>query len=89
MKCSLDSCESCDQGRRCSASCEITSALFSRLMLHQGDGGHEFRGGVVFPIEQKPAPKPPRMPAPVRRLLWARFLLILLVAVLAAAVQVF
>jgi hypothetical protein len=29
------------------------------------------------------------MPAPVRRLLWARFLLILLVAVLAAAVQVF
>lgn len=53
--------------------------------LFQADGGHAVDNSNTAPLEM-PARQP--MPRAVR-LLWLRFLLILLVAVVAAAAQVF
>lgn len=52
------------------------------LQMHTADGGHDYRGGIAFPIERAPAePRAPLPPDPVRIAVIAASLLALACAV--------
>lgn len=84
----------CDEGRACAAAHESARALLSRLTLQQKDGGETVRDQLTFPLvvdrtEQMPERFRLKRDPLLSRLLAARFLFIVVLAVLAAAAQVF
>jgi hypothetical protein len=77
-----------NEGRGDPRSRNASRAALCLAPLHQSDGGHAYRDGLAWPIEDEPHEE--AMPDPLLpRLLAARFFFIVVVAVLAAAAQVF
>jgi hypothetical protein len=84
----------CREGRDCPNSTNASRAALGLPPLHERDGGHSVSGALVFPLKLDCDETMPRrfrtqsVPSPLRRLLWARFGLIVVVALLAAVAQV-
>lgn len=81
-----------DQGRNCPQCLNASRAAIGLAPLHQKDGGHEYRDGVVFPLEDGPQEEPEEgrpVPAVDQVESWpARVLVaLLLIVVIAAALS--